>query len=131
MKNITWKYVKPLENQNSVSELEKNIGISLPLDIQQIFQKYNNGRPSLKLFDTSKEVECEFKKLLSLNTSDAENIYDFLKLESKFKELVPIASTPSGNLICLYDGKIVYWNHELDSIEELSNSFTNFLEKLY
>ncbi|OOF88611.1 hypothetical protein BKG94_05575 [Rodentibacter ratti] len=131
MTELTWKYVKPIKDKNALINFEKNAGIQFPNDLKEIIFKFNNGRPSNKYFDTVSEKECEFKKLLSLNTDDTENIYDFLGLDTQFKSLVAFASNSGGNLICLYQGKIVYWKHESDQIEPLADTFSEFLEKLY
>lgn len=131
MTEITWKYVKPLKAQDAITNVETEIGISLPTDLKDIIEKYNNGRPSRKLFDTSTEKELEFKKLLSFNSDDIENIFEFLHIDTQLKGLVPLASDPGGNFICLYKDKIVYWNHENDTTEFLANTFSEFLNKLY
>ena len=131
MTQLTWKYVKPIKEQNVIELFEKKADIKFPDDLKAILNQYNNGRPSNKYFDTETEKECEFKKLLSLNVEDSDNIYDVFGFETQFKNLVAFASNSGGNLICLYEGKIVYWKSETDQIEPLSEIFTQFLEKLY
>ena len=49
---------------------------------------------------------------------------------------VPIAETPSGDSIILSsDGKVRFFNHNIDSIDEevgvVANNFLELLEKLY
>ena len=128
---ITWRYVKPISSETAISDVEKKKNIMLPADLKEIIKKYNNGRPSLKLFDLGTEKEKEFKKLLSFNKEDVENIFGFLNIDTKIQGLLPFASDPSGNLICLYQDKIYYWEHESDSIKYLADTFTDFLNKLY
>ena len=48
MNNITWKYVKPLANSESIVEYETLTGCILPDDIREVIKMYNGGRPSLK-----------------------------------------------------------------------------------
>ncbi|MGC6248227.1 SMI1/KNR4 family protein [Bisgaard Taxon 45] len=131
MKEINWKYVKPLKNNNAITELENKIEQILPEDLKKTIKNFNNGRPSCKQFDTPSIKGCEFKKLLSLNTEDTENIFDFLKIDTNIHGLLPIASTPSGDLVCLHENKIVYWYHETDRVEYLASSFREFLNSLY
>ncbi|MCL1623430.1 SMI1/KNR4 family protein [Moraxella sp. Tifton1] len=131
MNNLSWKYVKPLTNKDSIGNFEQTYGYSLPNDLKFVVEQFNNGRPNLDTFDTTTEKECQFKKLLSFNPEDTENIYDFLDIETNIKNLIPIANTPSGNLICLHDNQIVYWRHETDDIEFLASSIADFLAKLY
>ena len=128
---ITWRYVKPITSITAISDIERQKSIMIPADLKDIIKKYNNGRPSLKNFDVGIEKEKEFKKLLSFNKDDIENIYGFLRIDTKIQGLLPFASDPSGNLICLYQNKIYYWRHESDTVEYLSDTFTDFLNKLY
>ena len=131
MTQLTWKYVKPIKNTNAITEFENKVGIKFPEDLKEMMTNFNNGRPSNKYFDTTNEKECEFKKLLSFNVDDTENIYDALGFETKFENLVAFASNSGGNFICLYEGKIVYWKHETDQIEPLTDTFTQFVAQLY
>lgn len=131
MSQITWKYVKSLKNPNIITEVEQEFGIVIPQDLKEIIEKFNNGRPSLNEFDTTLSKGNEFKKLLSFNAEDIENVFDFKNIETNIQGLFPFASNSSGNLICLYEGKIVYWIHETDSLENISDTFTEFLNSLY
>lgn len=131
MTELSWKYVKPLQNPNAVEEFETEHNVSFPEDLKEVIKKYNNGRPSLKIFDSESGKEHEFKKLLSFNVYDVENIYSFIDTDRQEKNFIPFANDPAGNLIGLYNGKIYYWLSELDQIEYLADTFTSFLSKLY
>lgn len=131
MTTLTWKYVKPLQNPMAIEEFEAKYNVSFPSDLKEIIKAYNNGRPSLKIFDSESTKEHEFKKLLSFNSEDIENIYSFVDIKSEVKGFLPFANDPAGNLIGLYNDKIYYWLAEFDRIEYLSDSFTEFLNKLY
>src|SRR5574344_1199302 len=130
--SITWKYVKPT-TMDKIEAVEKENAIKLPEDLQNLLIANNNGRPSPSTFDTKKSKERVFKKLLSYNKEDTENIYtaiEVLKKENSY--LFPIASDPSGNFICLEKGeKIVLWLHEVNRTEFIAKSMTEFIEKLY
>ena len=66
MNNITWKYVKPLANSESIVEYETLTGCILPDDIREVIKMYNGGRPSLKYYDLPEEKDKEFKIEMTL-----------------------------------------------------------------
>ncbi len=131
MTDITWKYVKPLTNEGSISKYEVLTDTLLPDDIKEAVQLHNGGRPSPKYYDTSTEKDKEFKALLSFNRSDIENVFAFYPLDSSDKNLVPFATDPAGNCFVVKDTKIYLWLHELDEVVFLANTFSAFLETLH
>lgn len=131
MSKLIWNYVKPLNQVNSVELFEQTYQVVFPDDLKEIIKTFNNGRPSLKVFDIGTLKEREFKKLLSFNQEDMENIYDFLNLDSNQVGFIAFANDPAGNLIGLYNGKIYYWLHESDELLFLADTFTQFLDTLY
>lgn len=131
MSKLIWNYVKPLNQVNSVEQFEQTYQVVFPDDLKEIIKTFNNGRPSLKVFDIGTLKEREFKKLLSFNQEDMENIYDFLNLDSNQVGFIAFANDPAGNLIGLYNGKIYYWLHESDELLFLADTFTQFLDTLY
>lgn len=132
MSDITWKYIKPLNSKTSINDFERENGIIFPSDLKKSFIKNNGGRPSKNIFDTDRSKEKVFKALLSFNKSDPENIYIvFSVLNKEKKGLVPFASEPSGDSLCLQDNAIVLYLHETGDIEKVANSFSELLSKLY
>ena len=133
MAEITWKYVKPLSNVNAVEDFEKQNHVQFPLNLKQCLKDNNGGRPSLNVFDTDKSKERVFKALLSFNEADAENIYKFFPIiySQSHGRLLPFASDPSGNYLCLQGTKIVLFLHEDETEEGVADSFSELLEKLY
>ena len=131
MNNISWKYVKPLVNLESIAEYETLTGSLLPDDIKEVIKMYNGGRPSLKYYDLPKEKDKEFKTLLSFNRNDIENVFAFYPLDSANGKIVPFASDPAGNLFVIKEGKIYLWSHESDTTVFLAESFSVFLETLH
>lgn len=130
MSEITWKYVKPLKDENAIESFEKKNNVSFPSDLKSYLKEFNGGRPSLKYYDLQGEKDKEFKTLLSFNESDVENIYKAYPLDSSLK-ILPFASDPAGNYFVVDSGKISLWNHESDSVKEIADSFTNFLNLLH
>ena len=130
--NITWKYVKPTTKEKINSVLEES-PIKLPSELQELILSNNNGRPSLNIFDTEVSQGHVFKKLLSFNQEDLENIYDAIEaLKAEKNYLFPFASDPAGNFICVdASGTIVYWQHETSSVEKIASTTSKFLGKLH
>ncbi len=118
MKDITWKYVKPLQDVNVVEEFLTDKGIELPQTLVDCLKENNGGRPSVKVFDTDVRKEYVFKNLLSYNEADVENIYDIYPL-FKNSQYYPIGMDSSGNFVC-YDltvRRYILFNHETDDVE--------------
>ena len=133
MSELTWKRVKPIEN-NSVSDFESNKGIIIPEALKKLIESYNGGRPSKKIFVTDEGQEYEVKSLLSYNESDIENIYkvsDYF-LTKYQKTILPFASESSGNYYCMNitNKSILLWNHENDEIKILASNLSDFISKL-
>ena len=131
MKNITWKYVKPLDSVENIAEYEALTKSQLPDDIKEVVRMCNGGRPSLKYYDLPAEKDKEFKTLLSFNHEDAENVFAFYPLDSANGNLVPFASDSAGNYFVIKDGKIYLWQHESDATIFLAESFSAFLATLH
>ncbi len=140
MSDLTWKYVKPLEDNDAVANFADKNGLKLPQDIISCIKQNNGGRPNKKMFDTEVSKGRLIKSLLSFNKRDLETIYDIfnmLKNENPVpianKNLVPIASDPGGNYICYntINQNIVLWLHETNATENIADSFTAFLKALY
>ena len=132
MKEITWKYVKPLSKTSAVEDFEKANNVSFPPDLKECIKTNNGGRPSLNVFDTDKSTGRVFKTLLSFNESDVENIYKFFPIKDfRSNDLTPFASDPFGNYLCLKGNKVVLFLHETGQIENVSDTFSDLLAKLH
>ena len=94
MSEITWKYVKPLNNTNAIATFEKEHSVSFPSDLKEILSNNNGGRPSVKYYDTKTEKDKEFKTLLSFNEEDIE--FPFPQREIR---ILPEEQTPSDMAI--------------------------------
>ena len=131
MTELSWKYVKPLLKADAVDNFEKENNISLPQDLKQCITLNNGGRPSLNVFDTGISKDRVFKTLLSFNESDKENIFTFFPIiHSQKNGLIPFASDPGGNFLCLMGTKVVLYLHENGNIEQVADSFSDLLAKL-
>lgn len=127
---MNWKYVKTT-SLDKIQAVEKEYGISLPQDLISLLLESNNGRPEKSLFQVI-GIERVFKKLLSYNKEDRENIYPYIEiLRNEDSKLFPIASDPSGNFICLYEGNIVFWEHESGKKQYICDTITDLLTLLH
>ena len=119
--SITWKYVKPLEDNNLVRAYLADHHISIPEDMISIMEKYNGGRPSDKQIITSENREYVFKSLLSYNKNDLETIYDVYPEVFSNTSLYPIGSDAAGNFVCFDTSskKYVFFNHETEKVETI------------
>ena len=132
MGDITWKYVKPLASETLVDDFERENNIIFPEDLKKCLIKNNGGRPSKNIFDTKRYKEKVFKALLSFNKTDLETIYMVYPiLKEEKKELIPFASDPSGDILCIHNNAVVLYSHETGGIEKAADSFTELLSKLY
>jgi len=100
-------------------------------NLKDILLKYNEGRPSLRYFDTDTEKDKEFKTLLSLNESDIETIFKSYPFDSADNTLIPFASNSGGDYFVLKDGDIYLWKHENDTTVFLASSISDFLKSLH
>lgn len=121
MKSLEWKYVKKLNNQQSVKNFLKKYNVELPKSLISSIEKNNGGRPSKKIFDTNDSKEYVFKALLSYNENDAENIYAVYPDLFVGTDLYPIGTDSSGNFICfnLKQHDYVLLNHETNNVEKI------------
>ncbi len=121
MNEVTWKYVKPLKNENVVDEFLNKYKVVLPMPLVQCLIAYNGGRPSEKLFYTNNGNEYVFKSLLSYNADDVECIYKVYPHLFRGTSLYPIGTDSAGNFVC-YD-TINEWyvllKHETSQQEKL------------
>lgn len=131
---MEWKYVKVVADKNVIEKFAGQKGVELPEELVDFIFCHNNGRPSVKLFDTDKTKERVMKKVLSYNNSDIETVYEsFEVLKKENNNLYPIANDPFGNIICYNtsDHNIDLWLHESNTCEYIASSIDEFLHKLY
>ena len=111
---------------------------SLQTSFVEYISKYNAGIVEPHRFDLENEKGKVFGGFLSFNTenSDGEelvsDIIEDLELykNSELKAL-PFGLDPFGNMICLKDNKIYFWNHEEDDFIYICETITDFLNLLY
>lgn len=113
----------PLDPER-LSQVEQEIGASLPESLRGMLLAYNGGRPTPKTFEVKGHAENLFDIQLFFGVTgeiECENIdwnyREFRELADK--GLVPFARTDTGDLLLvdLHDGSVVFW----DALEENSD----------
>ena len=126
-------YIKELLSENFIQEYENKAQVKLPQDFCEFIKLNNGGRPERELYDTYRMKERGIKKFLSFNKDDKESVWMALSLDNNFVgHYAPFAIDNYGNwLVFSKKGKVVFYNHEDETIELVANSFSEFLQKLY
>lgn len=119
---LTWKYVKPLNDPEAVKTFLDKYKVSLPASLIGIMEKYNGGRPSEKAIITDTNREYVFKAMLSYNEGDKETIYSVYPEMLKETTWFPFASDAAGNFVCydLKTKKCILYNHETGKSEKIT-----------
>lgn len=130
--NLSWILVKPLKDNLSITQYQNDNNIMFPIDFIETIKESNGGSPSLSTFDSSRNEELNFNRLLSFNKDDLDNIFIATQNLNK-SEIIPIANDGFGNFIVYLktDLKVYFYNHEINELEFISDSFTDLLSKLY
>ena len=132
---MEWKYIKKLATNSLIEDFECLAKYVFSEDFKKCVIENNGGRPNKKAFDTSKTKEREIKSLLSFNKEDKETvwkIFDWNKEELRDR-YIPFAIDNYGNIICFdaNNDHVVFVNHENLDVEEVANSFSEFISVLY
>jgi cell wall assembly regulator SMI1 len=136
--------------QDAIERFERQIGTTLPETYRSFLLRYNGGHPEPNMFpiqgfyaDTHGLLEWFF----CIAKGD---VYDLAENEQLYHnrvppDLLPIATDPGGNLICLAiegknQGKIYFWHHEdevgkgihptYNNVYFVANSFDDLLNSL-
>ena len=127
--DITWKYKIPLSNSDVFSEIEGKY--SIPDELKKFLAEANAATPS-KIHFMVGATERIFGAVLSYNKedTDVDSVFTALNAISD-KTLVPFGIDPFGNYICLSNQKVVFWDHENESISPTDLTLPDFIASLY
>ncbi len=135
---MNWKRTIPLESAELIDEFERVAGYSFCESFKKLVIDNNRGRPSKYVFDTKKTKERVFNHLLSFNKEDEVNMWIWLNVwDEPAKHLaeryIVFACDPFGNDICFdkTNDKVVFIDHETLTVEEVADSFDEFINSLY
>ena len=135
-----------------IKAVEAKLGFSFPEQYQKFLLTHNGGRPTPDVFrfvrEGSSYSESMVDWFLAIHTrdfNDFETYFDIYKIDQVRlpTELVPIASDPGGNLICISVngenlGAVYFWDHDIEedppsyaNVRLIANSFDEFLGALF
>ena len=108
--------------------------------LKSLSKAYNSSNPNIKDIIEFQDklgfkVDTDYDHFLSFKSDYKLN--SLIDIYPDFQQYgLPIAETPSGDSIILSsDGKVRFFNHNIDSIDEevgvVANNFLELLEKLY
>lgn len=131
--NIEWKYKIEVANTDVFAEIEKERKVSFPNELKKLIIEANASTPTKYNFMVG-NTEKVLGAILSFNRneSDTDSVFTALNAITDIN-LMPFGIDPFGNYICysLQDKKVVFWDHETDSISSVSDSLSAFLDSLY
>jgi len=135
---MKWILKKTKIDEKDLENVEISLGVKFPADFKNVILENNGASPEKMIFDTKDSKERIAEYLLSFSKNDKDYIIDSYNyiMDRLDKKLVPIIKDPFGNYICFDFSKedtqdLYFWNHENDTLEYISKTFTQFLDKLY
>lgn len=126
-----WARVKPLQDTEAISKLEKKYNLALPVALKECILENNGARPRPNNIKSKLDERFDVKLLLSYNHEDIENIYNVVEyfIKEFNSDLIPFASDSGGNYFCMRNDAVVLWTQQGDIID-ICDSFTEMLENL-
>ena len=136
---MEWLFVKKIQDIALFDELVSITKYKYPKEFKTFVLQYNGATPEADVFDTVNTRGRVFNRLLSLNKSDIETVWNCLgddvswSIDGLDWRYIPFANDPFGNFICFdrTNDHIVFWNHETSEVEEVADSFSEFIDSLY
>lgn len=132
LQNLIKAYYSNNPEPDEIAQLQDNLGCWIDEDYIQFLLRYNGGIPSKVKIKGRKIVIDHF-----LSFKSDYKLNSIIDIYPDFQQYgLPIAKTPSGDSIILsLDGKIRFFNHNIDSIDEevgiVADNFLELLRKLY
>jgi cell wall assembly regulator SMI1 len=141
---------EPVLQDNDIREVETKLGISLPSDYKEFLLAHNGGHPQPNAFTIPGSQPGTWEVLewfFGVHSGEYNNLLQKARVyRSRVpSELLPIATDPGGNLLCLsvsgpHIGKVYFWDHE-EEVEEgepptyknvylVADSFTELVNNL-
>ena len=134
-----WDYNK-LDSDSLIGEFEGLIKYVFPDDFKDFVLQYNWARPEKDTFDTKVTEGRDIMAISSFNKEDIETIWNSYEWDEECEEFkgftgryIPFAFSNCGDDICFdaSNNHIVYIDHETAEVEEVADTFTEFINSLY
>ena len=128
-----WKYKIDVNYSGVFEEIENEYGVAFSDELKSFIAEHNAATPEKYHFKVG-ATERVFGAVLSVNEdeTDTDSIYTALDIAYD-KSIIPFAIDPFGNYICYSsnDCKVMYWDHENDSMESTDLKLADFIASLY
>lgn len=138
---MDWVCGEKLADPKIIEEIEMIIGYQYPSEYKTVVLQNDGGSPEWMIFDTSKTKERVFNNLISFEDGTLDGALEYVLSSGKkqwaFSGLkwryVPFGDDPFGNMLCFdrENDHVVFFDHETRKIEEVADSFTEFIDSLY
>lgn len=137
-------------SDEDLQSLERDLGSTLPAPYRRFLREYNGGTPVPGVFgfiQDGRENNSTVREFFCVTGEGANSVRSVLETYKNRvpKGLLPVASDPCGNLVCLgisggERGQVYFWDHDYESEEDeapdssnvylVSNDFDTFLSSL-
>lgn len=128
-----WKYKIELASKNVFKEIEKKKGVTLPKEFKDLIIKTNAATPKNNHFMLGNNEKL-LGAVLCFNKDepDVDSVFTALDVVDN-KNYIPFAIDPAGNYICLdiITNKVVFIEHETDTVEFTDQTLSEFVDSLY
>lgn len=128
-----WKYKIELRDSSVFDKLAKLFGTSIPEDLRAFVIECNAAYPENNhiLIEQNERI---FQAVLSFNEyeTEATSVFDLID-GSPVDSAVPFGLDPFGNVFyySLADGKVLYWEHEENSVSRTEYSLDSLIANLF
>ena len=128
--------LQPSLREEDIRTFELQLGISLPDDYRRFLLAHNGGQPepgAFPVFSFAVGDYAVLNRFLGIRQGEYEDLANYYVNVFRGRipgDLLPIASDPGGNLICLSvagpdRGRVYFWFHEEESDEGQSPGYSN------
>ena len=136
--SVEWQDPMPAPSQEDIAFVERTVGVKLPSDFKDFCWHYHGGFPDPDEIEIAGFGRTLVNQVLPFVDDNKEGIRSIASVskdvEGLTEGLVPFAEEPGGNYFCFdcRSGKqnVVFWFHEQNTVFEICDSFTEFVEIL-
>lgn len=117
-----------------INNVEKEINYNFTEEYKNYLLNHSSLKPKKNILGLSNGTEKLVRYFYSMEPDSKTYILKFQNFDSKLKDkLVPFAELEFGDTLCFEreSNKIVVYNHEADTIENIADDWTIFIKELY
>lgn len=117
-----------------INNVEKEINYNFTEEYKNYLLNHSSLKSKKNILGLSNGTEKLVRYFYSMEPNSKTYILKFQNFDSKLKDkLVPFAELEFGDTLCFEreSNKIVVYNHEVDTIENIADDWTIFIKELY